>query len=165
MEQRISFAEVAPEGVRALGGLEAYVWNCGLEPGLLELVQARVTQLNGCDDSIDTHTKDARANGETEQRLHGLSAWRESPFYTDRERVALAWAVAVTLVSHGTDPDALHEETRRWFSEKELVDLTLAVVAINAGNRLNLAFRSVLGTYEPTTHVAAGVGSQDAGPT
>ncbi len=165
MDQHISYAKVAPEGIRALGGLEAYVRRCGLEPGLLELVKIRASQLNGCGSCIDMHTKDARANGETEQRLYGLSAWRESPFYTDRERAALAWAVAVTLVSHGSAPDALYEETRRYFSEKELVDLTLALVAINAWNRLSISFRTVPETYQSEVSVPVGVESQGAGPT
>jgi len=165
MEQRINYSEVAPDGIRALGGLEAYVRSCGLEPGLLELVKTRVSQLNGCGYCIDMHTKDARANGETEQRLYGLSAWRESPFYTDRERAALVWAEAVTLVNQRSAPDALYEETRRYFSEKELVDLTLALVAINGWNRLSISFHTVPGTYQPKAHVPVGVGSQGAGPT
>lgn len=162
MNQRIKYHEVAPEGIRALGGLEVYVQNCGLEAGLLELVEIRVSQLNGCGHGIDMHTRDARANGETEQRLHDLPAWRESPFYTDRERAALAWAVAVTLVSHGTAPDALYKETRRYFSEKELVDLTLALVAINGRNRLGIAFRNKLETSTTKAPMPVGVGSQDA---
>jgi len=147
MDERINYGKVAPEGIRALSGLEAYVRSSGFEPGLLDLVKTRASQLNGCAYCIDMHTKDARANGETEQRLYGLSAWRETPFCTDRERAALAWTEAVTLVSDGPVPDALYQEARRHFSEKELVDLTLALIAINAWNRLSISFRTVPGTY------------------
>lgn len=151
MEQLLDYSEISPEGTRALGALEAYVYDCGLERSLLELVKTRASQLNGCAYCIDMHTKDARANGESEQRLYALSAWREAPFYTDRERAALAWAEAVTLVSQGSSPDALYDETRRHFSERELVDLTLALVAINSWNRMSISFRTVPGTYQPTT--------------
>lgn len=148
-DQRINYSAVAPEGVRALAGLEAYVRSCGLERGLLELVKTRASQLNGCGYCIDMHTKDARASGETEQRLYGLSAWRESPFYSERERSALAWTEAVTLLSDGPVHETLYEEARRHFSEKELVDLTLTLVAINGWNRLSVSFRTVPGTYQP----------------
>lgn len=151
MEQLLDYSEISPEGTRALGVLEAYVHDCGLERSLLELVKTRASQLNGCAYCIDMHTKDARTNGESEQRLYALSAWREAPFYTDRERAALAWAEAVTLVSQGSSPDALYDETRRHFSERELVDLTLALVAINSWNRMSISFRTVPGTYQPTT--------------
>lgn len=156
MDQLLDYSEVAPDGIRALGGLEAYVRTCGLERGLLELVKTRASQLNRCAYCIDMHTKDARANGETEQRLYGLSAWREAPFYTARERAALAWAEAVTLVSQGSAPDALYEETRRHFTERELVDLTIALVAINSWNRLSISFRTLPGTYEPTASAPGG---------
>jgi AhpD family alkylhydroperoxidase len=147
MDQRINYSEVAPEGVRTLRGLEAYVRSAGLEPGLLELVKTRASQLNQCAYCIDMHTKDARAGGEAEQRLYALSAWRETPFFTDRERAALAWTEAVTHISHGSVPDALYQEARRHFSEKELVDLTLALIAINGWNRLSISFCTVPGTY------------------
>jgi AhpD family alkylhydroperoxidase len=120
----------------------------GLEPGLLELVRIRVSQINGCAYCIDMHTKDARARGETEQRLYGLSAWRETPFYSEREHAALAWAEAVTLLAQNSIPNELYEQGRGEFSEKELVDLTLGVIAINGWNRLAVAFRSVPGTYK-----------------
>jgi len=119
MDQLINYSEVAPEGMRTLRGLEAYVRSAGLEPGLLELVKTRASQLNQCAYCIDMHTKDARAGGEAEQRLYALSAWRETPFFTDRERAALAWTEAVTHISHGSVPDALYQEARRHFSEKE----------------------------------------------
>jgi AhpD family alkylhydroperoxidase len=149
MEQRINYAELAPEGIQALRGLEAYVRSSGLDPGLIDLVKTRASQLNGCAYCIDMHTKDARAAGETEQRLYALVAWQETPFYTDRERAALAWTEAVTMVSRGPVSDAIYEEARRRFSERELVDLTLAVIAINGWNRLGIAFRTVPGTYQP----------------
>jgi AhpD family alkylhydroperoxidase len=123
------------------------------------LVKTRASQLNRCAYCIDMHSKDARAAGETEQRLYALSAWRETPFYTDRERAALAWTDAVTLISDASVPDDLYEEARRQFSEKELVDLTLALVAINAWNRLGISFRTVPGTYQPKARAAAGTES------
>src|SRR5437588_4237049 len=147
MDECINYSKVAPEGIRPLSGLEAYVRSSGLEPGLLDLVKTRASQLNGCAYCIDMHTKDARAGGETEQRLYGLAAWGETPCYTDRDRAALARTEAVTLVSDGPVPDALYQEARRHFSEKELVDLTLALIAINAWNWLSISFRSVPGTY------------------
>ena len=160
MGQRINYSKVAPEGVRVLSGLETYLQGSGLEPGLLDLVKTRASQLNRCAYCIDMHTKDARAGGESEQRLYALSAWRETPFYTDRERAALAWTEAVTLVSHGSVPDALYEEARRHFSEKELVDLTLALIAINGWNRLSISFRTLPGTYQPKPRAPASGGSR-----
>jgi AhpD family alkylhydroperoxidase len=119
-----------------------------LEPSLRELVRLRASQINGCAYCIDMHTKDARAAGETEQRLYALTAWRETPFYTERERAALAWTEAVTLISAHHVSDELYDETRRHFGERELVDLTLAVIAINSWNRLAISFRAVPGTYQ-----------------
>jgi AhpD family alkylhydroperoxidase len=152
MQARIAYDKAAPDGVKAMWTLENYVRHCGLEPPLLELVKFRASQINGCAYCIDMHTKDARAHGETEQRLYALSAWRETPFFTDRERAALAWTEAVTEVAHGHVPDEVYELARQHFSEKELVDLTLAVVAINGWNRLAISFRKVPGTYQPTRH-------------
>ncbi len=149
MDQRINYGKVAPEGIRALGTLEAYLRSAGLDPGLLNLIKIRASQLNGCAYCIDMHTKDARALGETEQRLYALPAWRATPFYTDREQAALAWTEAVTLINHGPVPDTHYEDARRHFSEKELVDLTLALVAINGWNRLATPFRTVPGSYQP----------------
>ena len=126
-----------------------YVHECGLEESLLNLIDIRASQINGCAWCLDMHTKDARAAGETEQRLYMLSAWRESPFYTDRERAALAWTEAVTLPADTHVPEDIYEEARKHFTEKELVDLTLAIVAINGWNRLNVAFRTVAGSYKP----------------
>jgi AhpD family alkylhydroperoxidase len=160
MDQRINYSKVAPEGIRALGGLDAYLRSSGLEPDLLDLIRIRASQLNGCAYCIDMHTKDARARGETEQRLYALPAWRATPFYADRERAALAWTEAVTLISHGSVPDTLYEDARQHFSERELVDLTLALVAINGWNRLSIPFRTVPGTYQPEAHAPAGAGSR-----
>jgi AhpD family alkylhydroperoxidase len=160
MDQRINYSKVAPEGIRALGGLETYLRSSGLEPDLLNLIKTRASQLNGCAYCIDMHTKDARARGETEQRLYALPAWRATPFYTDRERTALAWTEAVTLISHRPVPDTLYEQARRHFLERELVDLTLALVAINGWNRLTIPFRTVPGTYQPKAPAPAATESR-----
>ena len=159
MDRRMNYGKVALEGVRALSGLDAYVRHSGLEPGLLDLVRVRASQLNGCAYCIDMHTKDARAGGETEQRLYALSVWRGTPFYTDRERAALAWTEAITRIGDGPVPDALYEEARQYFAEKELVDLTLALIAINGWNRLSIAFRTEPGTYQPKPRTAAAIRS------
>jgi AhpD family alkylhydroperoxidase len=130
-------------------GLERYVRESGLEPALLELVKMRASQINGCAYCLDMHSKDARAAGETEQRLYVLNAWREAPFYTERERAALAWTEALTLISENHVPDEIYNDVRQHFSEAELVDLSLAVVAINGWNRLAISFRSEPGEYQP----------------
>lgn len=150
MRQRLDYGKVAPSVVEAMRGLGAYTGRSGLEPRLLELVKTRASQLNGCAYCLDMHTKDARALGESEQRLYALSAWRETPFFTERERAALAWTEAVTLVSETHVPDSVYTPARQCFTEKELVDLTLAIVAINGWNRFAIAFRTVPGTYQPT---------------
>jgi AhpD family alkylhydroperoxidase len=137
-----------------MAGLEKYVRNCGLEHPLLELVKTRASQINGCAYCIDMHTKDARAAGETEQRLYALSAWRETPFYSDRERAALEWTEALTLISENDVPDELFEAVREHFSEEEIVNLSLAVITINGWNRLAIPFRSVPGSYEVKSPVA-----------
>ncbi len=149
MEPRVNYAKAAPGALEAMRGLETYVRRCGLEGPLLELVRMRASQINGCAYCIDMHSKDARAAGETEQRLYALSAWEEAPFYTDRERAALAWTEAVTRVSETRIPDEVFEHARRFFDEAELVNLTLAIVAINGWNRLAIGFRVVPGTYQP----------------
>jgi AhpD family alkylhydroperoxidase len=148
MEPRLNYAKLSTEPIKALYAIGTYLAGCGLEHPLLELVKIRASQINGCAYCLDMHTQDARAAGETEQRIYALSAWRETPFFTDRERAALAWTEAVTLVGGGV-PDAVYEEARRHFSEKELADLTWAAVAINAWNRLAISFRAVPGTYKP----------------
>ncbi|HEY1329521.1 MAG TPA: carboxymuconolactone decarboxylase family protein [Casimicrobiaceae bacterium] len=136
------------QGVReAMLGLQRFVDQSSIEHSLLLLVDLRASQINGCAYCIDMHSKEARASGETEQRLYALDAWRDTPFYTPRERAALAWTEAVTLVADDRVPDAVFEEAHAAFDEKELVELTLAIVAINGWNRLNVAFRNVPGDY------------------
>src|SRR5437899_7482613 len=134
MQARVEYWKVAPETLTAMRAVETYVRESSLEPALLELARLRASQINGCAYCIDMHTKDARARGETEQRLYGLSAWREAPFYSERERAALEWTEAVTLISQDHVPDELYERVRREFTEAELINLTLAVVAINGWN-------------------------------
>jgi len=151
MIQRLNALESAKGAMKAMFGLETYLAKCGLEVSLLHLLKLRVSQINGCAYCIDMHWKDLKAGGETEQRLYMLDAWRESPFYSERERAALAWAEAVTLVTEGHVPDEVFEEARRQFDETELANLTLAVVAINGWNRLNIAFRIAPGTYKAGT--------------
>jgi len=152
MEPRIEYVKTAPDGAKALYALEHYVKHSGLEPALLDLVKTRASQVNGCAYCLDMHTKDARARGETEQRLYALAAWSETPFFSERERAALAWTEAVTRVAQTHVPDAAYEQVRQHFSEKELVDLTLAIVAINGWNRLAIAFRKLPGSYQPGDH-------------
>ncbi len=152
MKSRLDYKNVSPDAIKAMWGLESYVRNCGIEHSLLELVKTRASQINGCAYCIDMHTKDARARGETEQRLYALSAWNEAPFFTERERAALAWTEAVTRIADTRAPDDVYEVARKHFSEKELVDLTLAIVAINGWNRLAISFRAEAGTYQPTKH-------------
>lgn len=149
MEPRIDMGTAVPAAMTAMAGLERYVRGSGLERPLLELIKVRASQINGCAYCLDMHTKDARAAGESEQRLYALSAWRETPFYSERERAALAWTEAVTLVGETHVPDEVYEEARRQFNEVELVNVTMAVVTINAWNRLSIAFRTVPGTYQP----------------
>jgi AhpD family alkylhydroperoxidase len=150
MERRIDALKVAPGAYRAMSALEGYVRKSSrLELPLLELVRLRASQINGCAFCIDMHTKDARAAGETEQRLYCLSVWRETPFYSDRERAALAWTEAITLISEDHAPDDVYNEVIKRFSEEELVNLTLAIVAINGWNRLAIGFRAVPGEYQP----------------
>jgi AhpD family alkylhydroperoxidase len=149
MEQRLSYSEVAPEGNEILRKLESYIRKAGLEPDLLELVRLRASQINGCAYCIDMHTKDARSQGENEQRLYGVGTWREAPFYSERERAALAWAESVTLVSEDQVPDEIYDLVKKHFTERELVDLTLVVIAINSWNRLAISFRTPAGSYQP----------------
>ena len=149
MKPRINYAKAAPGVYEAMDALDQYLARCGLEPALLYLVQLRASQINGCAYCLDMHWKDLRAAGENEQRLCSLPAWRETPYYTDRERAALAWAEVVTLVADGRVPQRDYEDVRPYFSEKELSDLTLAIAAINAWNRLSIAARLTPGTYQP----------------
>ncbi|MCC6617189.1 MAG: carboxymuconolactone decarboxylase family protein [Anaerolineae bacterium] len=155
MEARLDYSTISPEAMRAMNGLERVVRASSLEPALLELVRLRASQINGCGYCVDMHSKDARAKGETEQRLYALSVWHETPFYDERERAALLWTENLTLISETHVPDEVYEEVRRHFSEKELVELTLAVVLINGWNRFGISFRDVPGSYEPEQPVAA----------
>jgi AhpD family alkylhydroperoxidase len=148
MDSRIDYEHLAADLRPVMMGLEKYVHQSGLEPLLIELIKVRASLINGCSHCLDMHTKVARSLGETEQRLYAVSLWRETPFYSDRERAALAWTEAVTLVSVNHVPDDVYELAREHFSDKELVDLTVAIVAINAWNRLAIAFRTVPGTFE-----------------
>lgn len=150
MEARLNLAEVSPQAVKAMRELEKYVANSGLERSLYELVKTRASQINGCAYCIDMHTKDARRAGETEQRLYALSAWRETPFFSERERAALAWTESLTLISENDVPDDLYETVSKYFTEQERVALTMAIVAINGWNRLAISFRTVPGTYNPS---------------
>ena len=149
MEPRIDIANVAPGVYKAMAGLEVYLRHCGLEESLLHLLKLRTSQINGCAFCLDMHWKDLKSIGESEQRLYSLDAWRETPFYSDRERAALAWTEAITKVTEGHVPDEVFEQVRAQFSEKEIADLTLAVVTINAWNRISIATRVVPGTYQP----------------
>jgi AhpD family alkylhydroperoxidase len=148
MSSRIEFTKVAPGAYRAMLGLEKYLHDCGLETSLLELIKMRASQINGCAFCLDMHSKDARAAGETEQRLYLLDAWREAPFYSERERAALAWTEALTLVADSHVPDEVYNQACQHFSEKELVNLSLAIVAVNGWNRLAIGFRSEVGAYQ-----------------
>jgi AhpD family alkylhydroperoxidase len=149
MKQRIDFPKASPAGFKVMLDFQAQVNASGLEYSLIELVKLRASQINGCAHCIDMHFKDARAAGETEQRLYLLNAWRESPFYSDRERAALEWTEALTLLTEGHVPDAVYDNVRPHFSEEELVRLSLAIVAINGWNRLMVAFRKVPGSHQP----------------
>lgn len=149
MKARIDVMNIDPGIMHAMLGLERQVQKAGFDSKLLDLVRMRSSQINGCAYCLDMHSKDARAKGETEQRLYGLSAWRETPYYSARERAALEWTEAVTLVAQTHVPDEVYERAREQFSENELANLTLAVVSINGWNRLNIAARTVPGDYVP----------------
>ena len=150
MEPRIHFEKHSPEALRAMYALERYLHNSSLGEGLLlHLVRMRASQINGCAFCLDMHSKDARAAGETEQRLYGLNAWRETPYYTVRERAALEWTESLTLVAQSHVPDEVYESVKKEFNEAELVDLTYAIMAINSWNRLAISMRTVPGNYEP----------------
>ncbi len=147
MKARIDLMHVNPGVIHAMLGLERQIRQAGLDDRLLDLVRMRASQINGCAYCLDMHSKDARANGETEQRHYGLAAWRETPYYSARARAALEWTEALTLVSATRVPDEVYERVREQFSEDELTHLSLAVVAINGWNRLNIAARTVPGDY------------------
>jgi len=149
MTTRVRYETAAPGVYGAMRALEQYLRESSLEEPLIHLVKLRASQINGCAYCIDMHWKDLRALGETEQRLYALDAWRECPWYSERERAALAWTEAVTLIAGDRAPDAVYDQVRPRFSEQELADLTLAVATINAWNRLSIAARTEPGTYEP----------------
>jgi AhpD family alkylhydroperoxidase len=152
MQVRTNYSKVAPGVYQAMDALDQYVQSSGLERKLVWLIQLRASQINGCAYCIDMHWKDLRAAGEGEQRLYSLDAWRESPYYSDRERAALAWTEAVTFVAEDHVPDPVYEDARRHFTDKELADLTLAIATINAWNRLSIAGRLRPGAYTAVTH-------------
>lgn len=154
MEPRINVFDKGQNAMKALYGLGIYLSRSPIEQSLLNLIYFRVSQINGCAYCLDMHSKDLRVKGETEQRLYVLNAWREAPFYTGRERAALAWAEAVTKINGGNVPDEVYEEVTREFSEEEIVDLTMAVLTINSYNRINIAFRPKAGDYQPGKYAA-----------
>lgn len=154
METRLDYQKAFPEGVQGMLHLEAIIRRSGLEPSLYELVKIRASQLNGCAFCIDMHTKDARAKGETEQRIYALSAWREGPFFTERERAALAWTEAVTNIQDGHASEDIYAQTLLQFSEEELAKLTYAITQINSWNRIAIAFRAEVGNYQPQAAAA-----------
>lgn len=155
MKPRIEYNKTASGAMSAMLGLEKYVRESSLEAALLELVKLGASQINGCAYCVDMHTKDARARGESEQRLYAVVVWRETPFFTDRERAALEWTEAVTQVNWKHVPDDVYDLARKHFNEKELVDLTMAIIAINGWNRLAISFRTVPGTYQPSKETQA----------
>ena len=155
MEQRINVFEKGSNAMKALYGLGIYLSKSQVEQELLNLIYYRVSQINGCAYCLDMHSKDLRAKGETEQRLLVLDAWREAPFYTDRERAALAWAEALTKLTNKNVPDEIYEVAREQFTDEELIDLTFGILAINSYNRINIAFRPPVGTYKVGQHAVA----------
>ena len=162
MQPRIDYAKAATEVRAAMKSLDDHVREAGIDRGLIELVKLRASLINGCSYCVDMHTKIARALGETEQRLYAVSVWRETPFYSERERAALAWTEAVTLVNVHHVPDDVYDLARQHFAERELIDLTLAIVAINAWNRLAIAFKAVPGTFQVGASPSAEQAAQGA---
>lgn len=147
-KKRLDYGKVAPEGLRGLLQIEKYIANSDLDPVIFELVKMRASQLNGCAYCLDMHSKDARANGETEQRLYLLNAWREAPFYSEKERAALEWTEALTLIAENDISDELYQKVAAQFEEKEMMALTMTVIGINGWNRLAIAFRTEVGDYQ-----------------
>ena len=155
MAPRLDLSKVSPDAYRALFGLEQFVRQSGLEPSLIHLVKLRASYMNGCAYCVDMHSKDARVDGETEQRIYSVPVWRETGFYTDRERAALAWTESVTALGHGGVPDDVYAEVAAHFDQREMVALTIGVVAINAWNRVAVPFRIEPGSYPPRAGAAA----------
>src|SRR5262245_34607962 len=164
MDPRIDYSKAAPGVLQAMLGIEKYLGQSGIERPLLDLVHLRASQINGCAYCIDMHWKDLRAEGESEQKRYGLDAWAESPYYSDRERAALAWTEAVTRLDDGHVADPVYNAARRFFSEKELADLTLCIVAINGWNRLNVALRTPAGSYQAAEKVRTRPEARDRRP-
>ncbi|MEX6688126.1 carboxymuconolactone decarboxylase family protein [Danxiaibacter flavus] len=152
MEQRMNVHAKGQNALKAMYGLNNYLANCSIEKPLLNLMYFRVSQINGCAFCLDMHSKDLRAEGESEQRLYLMDAWRETPFYTDRERAAFAWAEAVTKIKDGNVPDEVYQQATQQFTDEEMVELTMAVIAINSYNRINIAFRVQAGSYKVPSH-------------
>lgn len=148
-KQRLNYGKVSPEGIKGLLEIEKFIHHSGLDPVIFELVKMRASQLNGCAYCLDMHSKDAREYGETEQRIYLLNAWREAPFYSDKEWAALEWTEALTLISEHDVSDELYERVSSHFDEKELMALTMTIVGINGWNRLSIAFRTEVGSYKP----------------
>src|SRR6195256_6066349 len=155
MEPRLDYRKFSPEPLQAMLAMEKYIAGCGLDHKFVHLLKLRASQINGCAYCIDMHSIDARAAGETEQRLYALDAWRETPFFTDRERAALAWAESITRISETHVPDIVFEEVKRNFSEKEVIDLTIVATVINMWNRIAISTRAVPGRYHPPKSSAA----------
>jgi AhpD family alkylhydroperoxidase len=149
MKARIDYRTADPKAIPLLLAVERHISASRLEPKLLHLIKMRASQINGCAYCLDMHSKDARAEGETEQRLYSLDAWEEAPYYSDRERAALEYTEAVTLLNNGHVCDSVYEKVRARFSESEIATLTLAIAMINTWNRLNVAFRTEAGGYRP----------------
>jgi AhpD family alkylhydroperoxidase len=152
MEQRFNVSQLSPGGYKAMVGVEQSLAAGKIERNLIHLIKLRASQINGCAYCIDMHWKDLRAAGETEQRLYGLDVWEESPYYSPRERAALAWTEALTLINQAHAPDSVYESVKQQFNEQELSDLTVAIAAINAWNRIAIASRTVPGKYQPAKH-------------
>ena len=153
MESRISYAQTVPEALKALLGVSNYVHQSGLEPELVDLISLRASQINGCAYCIDMHWKDLRARGVSEETLYMLDAWQEAPGYTERERAALAWTEAVTKLEGRQVPEEVYAQARKQFADRDLVNLTVAVTAINSWNRINIAFRTPSGRYQPPAEI------------
>ncbi len=152
MRSRMNYAKASPGAMQAMDALETYLERCGIEPALQDLVRLRASQLNGCAYCVDMHSLDARARGETEQRLYALPVWAETPFFSERERAALLWTEKLTLISLDHVPEGVYEQVRPHFTDEELADLTLLIATINAWNRFGISFRDVPGRYKPKTH-------------
>lgn len=149
---RLNYGAADPKAMKAMLGLEEYASQAGIERSLYELVKTRASQINGCAYCLDMHTKDARHAGETEQRLYCLPAWRETSFYTERERAALEWTEVVTLIAQNHISDELYNSVKKYFTDQEMVALTMAIIAINGWNRLAISFKTEVGTYKPGSH-------------